>query len=299
MRSDALAPSPVLRFAPTPNGALHLGHGYSALCNERLAAALAGRLLLRIEDLDGARCKPQYEAAILDDLAWLGLRFEASPRRQSELGDHYAGALARLQALGLVYPCFCSRAEIARASAARDPDGAPLYPGTCRALSCGERAERLARGDRAALRLDMRRAIESAPAGIVWQEFGEGSAPVERAAEPAAWGDVVLAGRDLAASYHLAVTVDDALQGVTDVVRGRDLLAATSVHRLLQELLGLPAPRYRHHRLVLDAVGAKLSKSRGSPSLSALREKGATAAQIRAALGFGGDDCGGLSVALS
>jgi glutamyl-Q tRNA(Asp) synthetase len=305
MRLDTLAPSPVLRFAPSPNGALHLGHAYSALCNERLAAELGGRLLLRIEDLDRTRCKPQYEPAILDDLAWLGLRFEAEPRRQSEHGDDYANALARLGATGLVYPCFCSRAEVARASAARDPDGAPLYPGTCRALSRNERAERLARGDKAALRLDMRRAIEldmrraieKAPAEIVWSEFGEESNPIDRTAEPALWGDVVLAGRDLAASYHLAVTVDDALQGVTDVVRGRDLLPATSVHRLLEELLGLPAPRYRHHRLVLNPSGAKLSKSRQSPPLGALREKGVSAAQIRAALGFGGG--GGLPVAFS
>jgi len=287
-----------LRFAPSPNGALHLGHAYSALCNESIAAELGGRLLLRIEDLDRGRCKPQYETAILEDLGWLGLRFEAEPRRQSEHGDDYAKALARLEAHGLVYPCFCSRAEVARASAARDPDGAPLYRGTCRTLSRGERARRLARGDKAALRLDMRRAIESAPAEIVWSEFGEGSNPIARAAEPALWGDVVLAARDLAATYHLAVTVDDALQRVTDVVRGRDLMAATSVHRLLQELLGLPTPRYRHHRLVLDSTGAKLSKSRQSPTLGALRKKGVSAAQIRAALGFGGDD-GGLSVALS
>jgi glutamyl-Q tRNA(Asp) synthetase len=299
MLPNAVAPWPVLRFAPSPNGRLHLGHAYSALCNERLAAALGGRLLLRIEDLDGARCKLRYEAAILDDLSWLGLRFETCPRRQSEHRGDYAGALARLEALNLVYPCFCSRAEIARASVRRDPDGAPLYPGTCRALSSAERADRIARGGRIAHRLDMRRAIEQAPVGIVWREFGEGSTPVERAADPAAWGDVVLAGRDLAASYHLAVTVDDALQGVTDVVRGRDLLAATSVHRLLQELLGLPSPRYRHHRLVLDAEGVKLAKSRKSPSLGGLREKGVLATQIRAALGFGGGDCYGLSVAIS
>jgi glutamyl-Q tRNA(Asp) synthetase len=298
MRPDALALSPVLRFAPSPNGALHLGHAYSALCNERLAAELGGRLLLRIEDLDRMRCKPQYETAIFDDLAWLGLRFEAGPRRQSEHGDDYAKALALLEAQGLVYPCFCSRAEVARDSAAFDPDGAPLYRGTCRALTRADSVDRLARGDKAALRLDMRRAVESAPTEIVWSEFGEGPNPIDRAAEPALWGDVVLAGRDLAASYHLAVTVDDALQGVTDVVRGRDLLPATSVRRLLQDLLGLPAPHYRHHRLVLDPTGAKLSKSRRSPTLGALREKGVSAAQIRAALGFGGGD-GGLSVAFS
>lgn len=299
MRSNVPAPSPLLRFAPSPNGALHLGHAYSALCNERVAAALGGRLLLRIEDLDRARCKPQYESAILDDLAWLGLRFEAPPRRQSNHCCDYAKAAARLEEFGFVYPCFCSRTEVARNSAGRDPDGAPLYPGTCRLLSRGERQERLARGERAALRLDMRRAIERAPAGIVWSEFGEGSKPVYRAAEPAEWGDVVLAGRDLAASYHLAVTVDDALQGITDVVRGRDLLPATSVHRLLQELLSLPAPRYRHHRLVLDPAGGKLSKRRRSPSLGALREVGFSAAQIRASLGFGDCEGGGPSVVLS
>ncbi len=299
MRSDALPSAPVLRFAPSPNGALHLGHAYSALCNARVAEALGGRLLLRIEDLDRTRCKPQYEAALVDDLTWLGLRFEGAPRRQSEhLGD-YSKALARLDALGLVYPCFCSRAEIARASAARGPDGAPLYPLTCRALSRSERTLRLARGDRAALRLDMGRALDSAPARIIWREFGEGPDPIERIAEPAAWGDVVLSRRDLAASYHLAVTVDDAVQGVTDVVRGGDLLLATSVHRLLQELLGLPAPRYRHHRLALDLVGAKLSKTRRSPALSALRAKGVSAAQVRAALGFGGDDDGAIRVVLS
>jgi len=288
-----------LRFAPSPNGALHLGHAYSALCNERVAAESDGRLLLRIEDLDRTRCKPQHEAAILDDLARLGLRFEAPPRRQSEHGDDYARALARLAELELLYPCFCSRAEVARSSVARDADGAPLYAGTCRKLSSGERAERLARGDSAAWRLDMRSAIDAASTNLTWGEFFEGSTSVELPAEPAQWGDVVLSGRDLAASYHLAVTVDDALQGVTDVVRGRDLLAATSVHRLMQELLGLPAPRYRHHRLVLDASGVKLSKSRRSPSLAALRSMGLSARQIRAALGFARGDGGGPAIALS
>ncbi len=256
-------------------------------------------MLLRIEDLDRTRCKPQYAAAILQDLAWLGLRFEASARRQSEHGDDYARALARLDGLGLVYLCFCSRGDVARASLGRDPDGAPLYAGTCRAFCAGESADRVARGAKAARRLDMRRAIESVSANLTWSEFGEGLNPVERPAEPARWGDVVLGGRDLAASYHVAVTVDDALQGVTDVVRGHDLLAATSVHRLLQELLGLPAPSYRHHRLVLDASGSKLSKSRGSPSLATLRAHGLSAADIRVALGFSRGDGGRLTVAFS
>jgi glutamyl-Q tRNA(Asp) synthetase len=299
MPSKVPADPPVLRFAPSPNGLLHLGHAYSALCNERIAEERNGRLLLRIEDLDRTRCKPRYEAAIADDLAWLGLRFEAPARRQSEHAGDCAAALDALATRHLVYPCFCSRAEVARASSGRDPDGAPLYSGACRALSANEAAVRTERGEKRALRLDMDRAIERAPGRLFWREFGEGSTPVDEVAEPARWGDVVLSGRDLAASYHLAVTVDDALQGVTDVVRGRDLLAATSVHRLLQELLDLPAPGYRHHRLVLDPDGTKLSKRRHSPSLAKLRASGLSPAAIRSALGFGGGDSGGLAVALS
>ncbi len=289
----------VARFAPSPNGALHLGHAYSALCNQRFAAETDGRLLLRIEDLDRARCKPHLEAAIRDDLAWLGLRFEEPARRQSEHGADYSEALARLAACDLLYPCFCSRAEVAEASRDRDPDGAPVYAGTCRTISRAERSARLERGDKAAWRLDMLRAIDGASGRLTWREFGEGATEVEREAEPALWGDVVLRSRDLAASYHLAVTVDDALQKVTDVVRGRDLIAATSVHRLLQRLLGLPEPRFRHHRLVLDPKGKKLSKSIGSPSLRDLRAAGVSPEETRAALGFG-DGCGGaLKIALS
>jgi glutamyl-Q tRNA(Asp) synthetase len=286
MADEILATVPILRFAPSPNGALHLGHAYSALMNERIAAETDGRVLLRIEDLDRTRCKPQFEAAIVDDLAWLGLRFPA-PRRQVEHVNDYAAALARLDQRGLVYPCFCSRAEIARASnGQRDPDGAPLYPGTCRALSPADARARLARGERAAFRLDMRRAVDAGPARLCWTEFGEGAIPAQHPAAPDVWGDVVLRGRDLAASYHLAVVVDDALQGVTDVVRGRDLLAATAVHRLLQVLLGLAEPRYRHHRLVLDQTGEKLSKSRQSWSLAELRATGLAPEGVRATLGL-------------
>ena len=299
MRPAVPSASPVFRFAPTPNGALHLGHAYSALRNRRLADETGGRLLLRIEDLDRTRCKPACEAAILDDLAWLGVRFDGSLRRQSEHGDDYASALRRLEAQDLVYPCFCSRAEAARASVGRDPDGAPLYAGVCRDLTTAQRRARLDRGDKAAWRLDMGRAAAFAVRPIAWLEYGEGATAEPRAGDPEAWGDVVLRGRDLVASYHLAVTVDDALQGVTDVVRGRDLLAATAVHRLLQELLGLPAPRYRHHRLVRDPGGDKLSKSRGSPSLAGLRARGATAESIRRALGFAGDGAPEFPVALS
>ena len=299
MFPDIPATAPVLRFAPSPNGALHLGHAYSALMNERLAAETGGRLILRIEDLDRARCKPRFEAAIVDDLAWLGLRFPAPWRRQSEHDDDYAAALARLDEQGLVYPCFCTRSETARASAGlRDPDGAPLYPGTCRGLASAESRDRLARGDKAAFRLDMGRALAGAPL-LSWVEYGEGAIPSERAAAPAVWGDIVLTSRDLAASYHLAVVVDDALQGVTDVVRGRDLYAATAVHRLLQALIGCTAPRYRHHRLVLDRNGAKLSKSRQSASVAELREGGLSPGEVRAALGFAAGAGGGLAVELS
>jgi glutamyl-Q tRNA(Asp) synthetase len=299
MADEILATAPVLRFAPSPNGALHLGHAYSALMNDRIAVETDGRVLLRIEDLDRTRCKPQFEAAIVDDLAWLGLRFPA-PRRQSEHGDDYAAALARLDRRGLVYPCFCSRSESARVSnGQRDPDGASLYPGTCRALSPAEACDRMARGDKAAFRLDMRRAIDAGPACLCWTEYGEGAVSSQPLAAPEVWGDVVLRGRDLAASYHLAVVVDDALQGVTDVVRGRDLLAATAVHRLLQALLGLPAPRYRHHRLVLDRSGAKLSKSRQSWSLAELRGTDLSPGEVRAALGFGAGAGGGLAVEFS
>ncbi|RBP07279.1 glutamyl-Q tRNA(Asp) synthetase [Roseiarcus fermentans] len=293
------APSSVFRFAPTPNGALHLGHAYSALMNQRRAGETGGRLLLRIEDLDRSRCKRLHEDAIRFDLAWLGVGFDGAPRRQSEHTADYAARLSRLEQAGLVYPCFCSRAEVARAAVGRDPDGAPLYSGACRALTGAQRRARLARGDKAARRLDMGRALAAVAGPLAWIEYGEGTAAETRIADPAAWGDVVLGGRDLAASYHLAVTVDDALQGVTDVVRGRDLLAATSVHRLLQALMGLPAPRYRHHRLVLDPAGGKLAKSRGSPSLADLRAQGISAAEVVQALGFGRADAPAFEVALS
>jgi glutamyl-Q tRNA(Asp) synthetase len=286
MADEILATAPVLRFAPSPNGALHLGHAYSALMNERIAIKTNGRVLLRIEDLDRTRCKPQFEAAIVDDLAWLGLRF-AAPRRQSEHGDDYAAALARLDQRGLVYPCFCSRSEMARVShGQRDPDGAPLYVGTCRALTPAEGRDRMARGDKAAFRLNMQLAVDAGPACLCWTEYGEDAVPSQPSAAPELWGDIVLRGRDLAASYHLAVVVDDALQGVTDVVRGRDLFAATAVHCLLQALLAVPAPRYRHHRLVLDQSGAKLSKSRQSWSLAELRATGLAPGAVRSALGF-------------
>jgi glutamyl-Q tRNA(Asp) synthetase len=299
MPSRDLPDVTTLRFAPSPNGFLHLGHAYSALMNERAAAALNGRLLLRFEDLDRSRSRARYESAIEEDLLWLGLRFADPPRRQSEHGADYLAALNRLAAAGFSYPCFCSRSEVARAAKTYDPDGAPVYPGTCRSLPVQESAARIAQGQRAVRRLDMARACAAVPAALEWTEYGEGFAPSRRAAEPALWGDIVLFGRNGAATYHLAVTVDDALQRITDVVRGRDLLAATSVHRLLQELLGLPTPRYRHHRLVLAPDGGKLSKSRQSPSLAELRERGVTPKEIRAAVGSGVGMKGGLGIMLS
>jgi len=286
---------PVFRFAPSPNGYLHLGHALSALLNGDMAAAAGGRFLLRIVDIDATRCRPEFEQAIYEDLAWLGLRWETPVRRQSEHYDDYRSALARLEALGLIYPSFESRAEIAALVAAReansswprDPDGAPLYPGDAKRIAESERARRTAAGEPYALRLDMAVALAKVGA-LTWSETGAGPAGETGtlAADPAAWGDVVLARKDTPTSYHLAVVVDDAAQGVSDVVRGRDLFHATSVHRLLQTLLGLPAPRYHHHRLILDADGQKLSKSTAATALRELRKSGSTAADIRRRVGL-------------
>lgn len=288
-------PASAFRFAPSPNGLLHLGHAYSALLNATMARALAGRFLLRIENIDRVRCRPAFEAGIAEDLEWLGLDWERPARRQSEHLEIYGAALARLEAEGLVYPSFETRAEITRAVLARendggpwprDPDGAPLYPGDSKHLPLAERRRRILAGEPYALRLDM--AAAQARAGpLFWTEIGAALDPGRPvAADPARWGDVVLARKDTPTSYHLAVVVDDAVQGVTHVVRGADLLAATAVHRLLQHLLGLPAPRYHHHRLILDDAGRKLSKSTGAPTLRAMRAQGATAAEVTALLGF-------------
>ncbi|MBR0733748.1 tRNA glutamyl-Q(34) synthetase GluQRS [Bradyrhizobium japonicum] len=287
---------PVFRFAPSPNGLLHLGHAYSALLNFDRARESGGRLLLRIEDIDATRCRPEYETAIYDDLAWLGIAWEAPVRRQSEHLAVYRAALERLSALGLVYPAFESRAEIARLVAAReasgpwprDPDGAPLYPGDARSLSAGQRDRLIASGVPYALRLDMAAACRRV-AGLTWNELGEGP-DGERgivAARPEAWGDVILARKETPTSYHLSVVVDDALQGISEVVRGQDLFHATSVHRLLQVLLDLPEPAYRHHALILDEAGRKLSKSGRSTGLRELRADGATPVGIRRLVGLG------------
>lgn len=271
----------VTRFAPSPNGLLHLGHAYSALVGFEAARRSSGRFLLRIEDIDLGRARPEFEDAIFEDLAWLGLEWETPVRRQSEHFSDYVDALDRLTDQGLTYPCFCTRkeiaAEVARSVAApHGPEGA-LYPGVCRRLSDSERADRLAIGDAHAVRLDVTRAIDAAGSRLYWHDEEEG----EIKAAPETLGDVVLARKDIPTGYHLAVTVDDALQGITLVTRGRDLFHATHIHRLLQELLGLPVPRYHHHRLIEDEAGNRLAKSAGSSALRALREAGESPANIR------------------
>ncbi len=269
----------VTRFAPSPTGWLHLGHAYSALFAARAAAG--GRFLLRIEDIDPNRCRPAFADALLEDLAWLGLAWDGPVRRQSAHLADYRAALDRLAGLGVTYPCFCSRAEIAAevaaaAHAPHGPDGA-LYPGTCRRLSRAERDDRLASGTAHALRLDS--AAAAALTGpLTWADRGHGTVAVD----PARFGDVVLARKDVPTSYHLSVTVDDHLQGVTLVTRGADLIPATDVHRTLQALLGLDVPTWHHHRVLTDAAGTRLSKRDRSRTLRALRDHGTTAADVRA-----------------
>lgn len=288
-------PASIFRFAPSPNGYLHLGHALSALLNFDSAHATRGRLLLRIEDIDVTRCRPEFERAIYEDLTWLGVAWEQSVRRQSEHFADYRAALGRLDSQGLVYASFESRAEMAAMVEARerqgpwprDPDGAPLYPGSAAAMSPFERARRVETGEPHALRLNMAAAL--ARSGVVsWIETGAVTGDVTAVVpgDPAAWGDVVLARKETPTSYHLSVVVDDALQGVTHVVRGADLFHATSVHRLLQVLLGLPAPTYHHHRLLCDRDGRKLSKSTKATALRTLRQAGACAADIRRMVGL-------------
>ena len=286
---------PVFRFAPSPNGYLHLGHAYSALLNFDSARRTGGRFLLRIEDIDSTRCRPEFEAAIHEDLAWLGISWETPVRRQSGHLADYRQAVENLSGLGLVYPGFESRAEIARLVAERDtqapwprdPDGAPLYPGVAKRLSGDERTRLLESGAPYALRLDMEAACAKAGA-LTWIERGEGPEGETGvvAARAEAWGDIVQARKETPTSYHLSVVIDDALQGVTDVVRGQDLFWSTSVHRVLQVLLGLPQPAYRHHRLILDAAGRKLSKSTEATGLRELRSQGATSADVRRLVGL-------------
>jgi glutamyl-Q tRNA(Asp) synthetase len=279
--------SPVLRFAPSPNGLLHLGHAYSALVTWNAARLLGGTALLRIEDIDAERSKPEFVTAIIEDLAWLGLDWPEPVLQQSQRMDAYADAGNHLRDQGLLYPCFCSRSDIAAAATGTDPDGAPLYPGTCRHLDRGTQIERLERGDPVQFRLD----TDAAMARVGMLTFTVvgplvTDRPQIRHARPERWGDVVLQRKGIPTSYHLSVVVDDAEQGVTHVTRGRDMEAATDIHALLQMLLGLPSPIYHFHRLILDGEGKKLAKSKGSQSLADLRALGWTPDDVRRAVGL-------------
>lgn len=282
---------PVFRFAPSPNGELHLGHAFSALFTWEMARRFGGRFLLRIEDTDLTRCRQEFIGKIYEDLAWLGIAWEEPVRRQSEHSTDHAAALETLRGLGLLYPCFASRKAIIEAAGqtepplGRDPDGAPLYPGLWRGADEAEAAARIAAGAPYALRLDMAKALPLGVARnggpIFFDSFDADDGRERIAARPERWGDVVLSGKDRPIAYHLAVAADDALQGVTHITRGADLLAATDIHRLLQILLGLSAPLYCHHRLVLDETGRKLAKSHRDKSLRSLRAEGVSAAAIR------------------
>jgi glutamyl-Q tRNA(Asp) synthetase len=280
----------VTRFAPSPTGYLHLGHAFAALYAADLAARSSGRFLVRIEDTDRTRARPEFEAAIFEDLTWLGLSWEQPVRRQSAHFDDYAAALHRLKTQGCAYPCFCTRKEIeaefaASVNAPHGPDG-PIYPGTCRTLSEAERAQRMARGEQHAWRLDIAAAVAQLGGPLSFEELGGGPGG-ERGTitvKPDLFGDFVLARKDAPASYHLAVVVDDGLQGVTLVTRGNDLFAAAHVHRLLQALLKLPVPQYSHHRLILDAGGKRLAKRDQATTLKHLRADGWTPARVREAV---------------
>jgi len=282
----------VFRFAPSPNGPLHLGHALSALTGFDMAHRAGGRFLLRIEDIDVARCREEHVADIVEDLSWLGITWEEPVLRQSQHFAVYVQAAAWLESQGLLYPCFASRSEIeAAAPGSVDPDGAPLYPGLHKGLARETVEARMQNGERFALRLDMERALAKARehlsgAPLTFTELDETGRAEVVEAHPERWGDAVILRKDVPASYHLAVVVDDARQGVTHVTRGRDLFAATDLHRLLQVLLGLPEPVYHHHRLLTDAEGRKLAKSAGDTGLGTLRAAGASTADVRRMLGL-------------
>lgn len=276
----------ITRFAPSPTGWLHLGHAYAALFAAEEAHRSGGRFLLRLEDIDTTRSRPEYEQGIYEDLRWLGLSWEEPVRRQSEHFAEYRIALQQLQTMGLLYPCFCTRkeiqAEIARAGQAPHGPEEAMYPGTCKKLSAAEVASRMAEGRDYALRLDLSKAIIAAGPDLVWEDLERGKFP----ADPSSLGDVVLARKDTPTSYHLAVVVDDAAQGITLVTRGEDLFSATPLHRLLQALLQLPVPQWKHHRLITDEQGRRLAKRDQARALRTLREEGMTADEVRRRLGF-------------
>lgn len=272
----------VTRFAPSPTGYLHMGHAFSALFAADAAAEAGGRFRLRIEDIDQGRCRPAFETAILEDLHWLGLAWEEPVRRQSDHMDDYAAALARLDDKGLIYPCFCTRREIIESTTAPHGLEGPLYPGTCRGLRTEEREDRMAAGEPYAMRLDMAEALRRVEAPLIWHDRGQGEVVTTEAILTGEMGDVVLARKDVATSYHLSVTVDDALEGVTLVTRGQDLFHATHIHRLLQALLDLPTPVYHHHTLLVDETGRRLAKRHEDETLRSLRDKGVSAEELRA-----------------
>ena len=279
--------SPVFRVAPSPNGRLHLGHAYSAIITADWAERINGRFLLRIEDIDRARCKPEFTEAIFEDLAWLGLSWERPVMVQSERMAIYAEAATDLRSRHLIYPCFCSRTEVAEHAAGVDPDGAPIYGATCRHLTDKESEARIASGEVAQWRLHTEYAADRL--GVMTYSVA-GPTPADRPqlryADPRRWGDAVIVRKDTPTSYHLSVVVDDAAQGITHVTRGRDMEAATDLHILLQRLLGLPSPIYSFHRLVLDDEGRKLAKSKGSRSLAELRAEGWTPDDVRRTVGL-------------
>lgn len=273
--------SVVTRFAPSPTGLLHTGHAYSALFAFEAARHSAGRFILRIEDLDFTRCRPEFEAAVKEDLTWLGITWERPVRRQSDHLSEFAAAADSLKQQGLLYPCFCTRKDIqqeinAAGGAPHGPDG-PIYPGTCRQLSPTEIDDRIAAGQSFALRLDLQRAITVAGPKLKWHDLEKGW----QTARPEVFGDIVLVRKDIGSSYHLAVVHDDALQGVTRVTRGMDLFSATHIQRVLQALLGLPTPEYHHHQLICDNTGKRLAKRDDAESLRSIRDRGITAEELR------------------
>ena len=277
----------VTRFAPSPTGLLHLGHAYSALFAFEAARRKGGRFLLRIEDIDFTRCRREFEVAILDDLAWLGIAWETPVRRQSDHRHEYVTVAEQLRVRGLVYPCFCTRKDIQReiqaaGAAPHGPEG-PMYPGLCRSLSADERQSRITSGESFAMRLDLNRALAEAGDHLEWTDLERGL----QKAQPEILGDVVLVRKDIGCSYHLAVVIDDALQGVTRISRGDDLFEATHVQRLLQALLGLPTPEYHHHALICDPDGRRLAKRDDAETLRSLRSRGHSALDLRRRLGFG------------
>ncbi len=278
----------ITRFAPSPTGLLHLGHAYSASLAWHAARESGGQFLLRMEDIDLTRCRPEFEEAVYEDLAWLGLDWDPPVRRQSDHFDDYTALLEKLSDRDLIYPCFCTRKEIAAEvnrsnSAPHGPEG-PVYPGTCRDMTESERQERFARGDGYALRLNMEKALARVVVSkLQFQEVGKGYIQCN----PAPFGDIVLARKEISTSYHLAVTFDDAIQGVNHVIRGQDLFASTHIHRLLQALLDLPTPSYYHHGLISDAKGRRLSKRDKDATIKSLREYGYQPEEVRKMIDYG------------